>query len=83
MGLLAVFVLWRRLPERAALGVMVVCGAAIGAGALLVQDRAGAGDWGLVVGALAVLTPLHARLVFGRPGGSAGRSVVASASPPA
>lgn len=83
LGLLAVFVLWRRLPEWAAIGIMSACGAAIGAGALLVQDRASAGDWVLAVGALAVLTPLHARLVFGRPGGSGDRTVVASAPPSA
>lgn len=82
-GLLAVFVLWRRLPERTALAIMGVCGAAIGAGALLVQDRASAGDWVLAVGVLAFVTPLHARLVFGRPGGSGDRTVVASAPPSA
>jgi hypothetical protein len=70
LGLLTLFVLWRRLPEPAAFLLLAASGAAIGAGALLVQERAGRGDWALTLLVLGALTPLHGRLVFGRPGRS-------------
>ena len=70
LGLFTVFVLWRRLPLPVAFVLLAASGAAIGAGALLVQDRAGPGDWALTLFVLGVLTPLHGRLVFGRPGRS-------------
>ncbi len=70
LGLLTSFVTWRRLPGLVGVALLAVSGAAIGAGALLVQDRAGPGDWALTLFVLGVLTPLHGRLVFGRPGRS-------------
>jgi hypothetical protein len=68
LGLAVVFGAWRRVPFLAALGLLGAAGAVVGAGALLVQDEASAAEWALTLVALAVLTPLHARLVFGRPG---------------
>lgn len=68
--LLTVIGLWRRLPGPAALVLLAAAGAIVGGGALLVQDDPGSGDWGLTLLVLGVLTPLHARLVFGRPGRS-------------
>jgi hypothetical protein len=62
-----VFAFWRRVPFALSLVVLGVCAAAVGAGALLVQDEANAAEWALTLVALGVLTPLHARLVFGRP----------------
>lgn len=67
-GLLVVFWKWRRLPQALAMALLAACGALVAVGALTVQEHAGAGDWAIAIGALAVLTPIHARLVFGRPG---------------
>jgi hypothetical protein len=68
LSLLTLFVLWRRLPVPAAFVLLAVSGTAIGAGALLVQEGVGPGDWALTLIVLGTLTPLHGRLVFGRPG---------------
>jgi hypothetical protein len=68
LGVITLFVLWRRLPVPAAFVLLAASGAAIGAGALLVQQGAGPGDWALTLTVLGLLTPLHGRLVFGRPG---------------
>ena len=68
IGALIVFGLWRRLPAGLAFGSMVVCGMGIAAGGLLVQEDVSPASWVVALGALAVLTPLHMRLVFGPPG---------------
>ena len=68
LGLLTVFVLWRRLPAAAALAVIAVCGVGVAVGGLLVQDDVGMASWVIAVVALGVLAPVHARLVFGPPG---------------
>jgi hypothetical protein len=70
LALLTAIALWRRLPGRAALVLLAAAGIIVVAGALLVQDEAGLGDWGLTLFVLGVLTPLHGRLVFGTPGRS-------------
>jgi len=70
LGLFTLFVLWRRLSLPVAFALLAASGAAIGAGGLLVQDRVGPGDWAFTLFVLGVLTPLHGRLVFGRPGRS-------------
>lgn len=62
------FGLWHRLDPGLAFGSMVVCGTGIAAGGLFVQEDVGAASWVVALVALAVLTPLHMRLVFGRPG---------------
>jgi hypothetical protein len=75
-SLLAAFVLaslWRRLPAAVAMPVLAGIGAAAAAGGLLVQDHASSAEWAIATVALAALTPLHARLLFGRAG--ADRSV--------
>lgn len=59
---------WARLAAPAAFGGLVVCGACIGVGALLVQEAPGAGDWVIAPVVLGTLTPIHARLLLGRPG---------------
>lgn len=71
LSLLVLFVIWRRLSPPVAYGLLVLCGVAIGAGGLLVQDDAGAGSWLIAIGTLGTLSPLHGRLVFGRPGPAA------------
>jgi hypothetical protein len=68
IGALIVFGLWHRLAATLAFGSMVVCGMGIAAGGLLVQEDVGAASWVVALVALAVLTPLHMRLVFGPPG---------------
>lgn len=71
LGLVLVFGLWHRLPERAALAAAGVLGTALGAGVLLLQDDPGPWDWVAALSILAVGTPLHCRMVFGRPGRTA------------
>jgi hypothetical protein len=70
LSLLTVIVLWRRVPGVVALVLSAASGAIVGAGALLVQQDPGSGDWALTLVVLGVLTPVHARLVFGLPGRS-------------
>jgi hypothetical protein len=67
-GLLTVFALWPRLPSAVGLVVTALCGAAIAAGGLLLQDDPSRGDWVLAVAVLATLAPMHTRLLFGRSG---------------
>ncbi len=42
--------------------------AAVGAGALLLQDDPEAADWVVTLGVLGAFTPLHVRMLGGRPG---------------
>jgi len=79
LGLLTVLVLWRRLPAPAAFAAMAACGVGVAVGGLLVQDDVGTASWVLAVVVLGVLTPVHARLVFGPPG----RAHVVAAGPAA
>jgi hypothetical protein len=69
VGLFDVFVLWARLPPVVVLTLLSVCGAVLGAGALLVQGNVGAANWITTLVALALLAPIHCRAVFGPPGG--------------
>lgn len=69
-GLLGAFVLWRRLPPAGAVGFVSGSGLATGAGALLVQENPGAGDWVITLTILAVVAPLHCRVLFGVPDGA-------------
>lgn len=66
--LLVLFTAWHRVPASLALGLLVLCGFAVGAGGLLVQQEAGMASWVITLGLLGVLSPLHGRLVFGPPG---------------
>jgi hypothetical protein len=68
LGLLTVFVLWRRVPAAAASAVMAACGVGLAVGGLLVQHDVGTASWVVAVVALGVVAPIHARLVFGPPG---------------
>ena len=55
------------LRPRAAVGLLLsgLGGAALAAGALLVQPHASAADWVVAVGAMIVLAPTHIRIVLG------------------
>jgi hypothetical protein len=68
LGLVVVFALWRRIRGWMALGLLVLCGLAIAAGGLLVQDEVDTGSWVVALALLGALSPVHGRLVFGRPG---------------
>jgi hypothetical protein len=78
-GLLTVFVLWHRVPAAAALLITAVCGMCLAAGGLLVQEDVGAASWVFALVLLAILTPVHARLVFGPPGRPQGPVVARTA----
>lgn len=79
LGLLTVFVLWRRLPAAAASSMIASCGVGLAVGGLLVQHDVGTASWVVAVVALGVAAPVHARLVFGPPG----RAHVVAAGPAA
>ena len=68
VGALIVFGLWHRLPAGLAFGLLAACGMAVAVGGLLVQKDVGVASWVVALGALAVLTPLHLRVLFGPPG---------------
>jgi hypothetical protein len=68
IGAMIVFGLWQRLPAGLAFGFLAGCGMALAAGGLLMQEDVGAASWVVALGALAVLTPLHLRLLFVPPG---------------
>lgn len=82
VGLLAVFLLWHRIPAALALVVASACGMCLAAGGLLVQEDVGAASWAFAIVLLAILAPVHARLVFGPPGRPRG-PVVAATGPAA
>jgi hypothetical protein len=65
---LVLVALWRRMPAAVAMLALAGLGAVMGAGALLVQDRASGAEWAIATIVIGVLTPIHARLVLGRPG---------------
>jgi hypothetical protein len=82
LGLLTVFVLWHRIPSGLALVAASMCGMGLAAGGLLVQEDVGVASWVFALVLLAILAPVHARLVFGPPGRRSG-PVVAATGPAA
>lgn len=68
LGSLVVFAAWGRPSRFVSLAALAGCGMLAGAGALLVQDRASPAEWAVTLVVLGALTPLHAMVVFGRPG---------------
>lgn len=68
LSLLVLVIGWRRLPAPLAYAFLAVAGATIGTGGLLVQDAVPASSWVVTLALLGGLSPLHGRLVFGRPG---------------
>ena len=61
---------WRYLPLGAAIVLMAVSAAALGAGELLVQDGVSAGEWVVTIAVFATAAPLEAHLVLSERGGS-------------
>jgi hypothetical protein len=74
--------LWHRVPAGLALVVTSLCGMSLAAGGLLVQEDVGPASWVVALLLLAILAPVHARLVFGMPGRPRG-TVVAGGAPAA
>lgn len=70
VGLVTVSFLWHRLAAAAAFALLAVCGMGVATGGLLLQEDVGPASWAVALVVLGVLTPLHARLVFGPPGPS-------------
>ncbi len=77
---LVMFRFWHRVPSPIAVGLLALAGAVVGCGALLVQDDVGAASWVVTLVAFVVLTPVHARLVFGHAGPSDDPMVAAGRS---
>lgn len=65
VALLSAFVLRTRAPAAVVALILVACGAALGVGAMLVQDRVSTTNWIVGVAALTVLVPAHVRVVLG------------------
>ena len=68
LGLGVALFLWRRLRAALAFAALTIAGVLVGVGALAVQERVRLADRVVTVLVLAVLTPVHGRLVFGKPG---------------
>lgn len=68
VAMLVLLARWRRTSGQGPLALLAVLGAAIGAGALLLQDDPGAADWVVTLAALAAGTPAHVRFMLGPPG---------------
>ena len=54
-----------RLPASAVTAVLAACGAAVGWGAMLLQDDPSTGELVAAVALLAILFPAHVRIVLG------------------
>jgi hypothetical protein len=62
---IAAFVLRRRLPSALVFLVASAGSVALGSGALVVQDRTTTTDWVVALVAMALLGPLHVRVLLG------------------
>lgn len=65
---------WRLLPLRAALALMAVAGALLGAGELLVQDGVTSAEWAVTIVVFSTLAPIQAHLVLSDRAGSLPRA---------
>ncbi|HEU4354165.1 MAG TPA: hypothetical protein VFT27_01120 [Actinomycetota bacterium] len=68
VALLTLLARWRRSSGPVPLVLLAVVGAAIGTGALLLQDDPGPADWAVTLAVLAAGTPMHFRFLLGPPG---------------
>ena len=73
VGLFTAFVLRTTWPAAVVAAVLVACGLAIGAGALLVMKHVSATNWAVTLVLMAFLVPAHVRVVLG-PFGKPSRS---------
>lgn len=65
VALVAAFVLRTRAPGPLVLGLLALCGAALGVGASLLQRHVSTTNWVLTVTLLTILIPAHVRVVLG------------------
>ena len=65
IALAAAFGLRTRAPAALSLGIVSVAGAALAVGGLLFLDDPSAAEWALAVIGMAILAPVHARIVLG------------------
>lgn len=65
-------VLRTRLSTAGVVAIVAASGISVGVGALLVQRDPGVVDWVVTLASLAVLAPVHARVMLGRLGRSEG-----------
>jgi len=68
------FGLRTRLPAALVASILALAGAAVGAGALLLQAHASVADWVFTLAVLGILAPVHVRVVGGRFGSISGTS---------
>ncbi|HEX5950180.1 MAG TPA: hypothetical protein VFZ96_04205 [Actinomycetota bacterium] len=68
LGMLAVLARWRRMSGVGPVLILAVLAAALGTGALLLQDDPGVADWAVTLAVLAVGAPVHFRFMLGPPG---------------
>jgi hypothetical protein len=66
VGTIGLTVAWPRIERRVSLVAMAVTGAAIGTGALLVQDQIEPAEWIVTLVVFVVLAPVQAHLVLSR-----------------
>jgi hypothetical protein len=59
------FLLRTRVPAAFVASILALCGLALGAGALLVQDHVSTTNWVLTCVLVTFLVPAHARIVLG------------------
>jgi hypothetical protein len=65
VGLAAAFLLRRRIPSLAVAGILMLAGAGVGWGGMLLQPDPSTGEFVAAVAMLAVLIPAHVRIVLG------------------
>jgi hypothetical protein len=65
LGLLSGFALRTRLPAPSVLVLLASAGTALAAGALLVQEEASTANWVVTLATMAILAPVHARVMLG------------------
>jgi hypothetical protein len=71
LALVTAFILRTRLPAGLSVALLVVAGAGVGWGGMLLQPDPSTFEFVLAVALLALLFPAHARIVLGRFGPSA------------
>jgi hypothetical protein len=82
VAVVAGFLLRTRLPAALVVGILVVAGAGVGWGGMLLQQDPSAGEVILAVVGMAVLVPAHVRIVLGRFGPAGrGQGIRAMADP--
>ena len=80
--LLTAFVLRTRAPGALGISLLALAGAAFGWGMMLLRPDPSVGEWVAAVLLLAVLTPVHVRILLGRFGSAARGAPLRAFAPP-